>query len=572
MGMKSLLHNISSSAAGTLVSRILGFLRDVVIARSFGAGQVTDAFFVAFRIPNLFRRLFAEGSFALAFVPVLAEYRRRGDQTAVRELLDSISGVLLAALLVMTAVGVLLAPLLIQLFAPGFAAHDPRQALATDMLRVTFPYLLLISLTALSGGILNTWGRFWIPAVTPALLNISLICAALLLAPALSVPITALAWGVLVAGVVQLAFQIPPLWRLGLLPTPRWRPAHEGVRRILRLMVPTLFGSSVAQVNLLLDTIIASLLLTGSVSWLYYADRLFEFPVGVFGVALSTVILPRLATAAGGQRTHAGTDTDDASFTATLQWAMRLAWLISVPAAAGLMILATPVLQTLFQYGRFAATDTVMSSMALQAYTLGLPAVIAVKVLAPGFYARHDTATPVRYAIISMFSNMLMNGLFIVLLLQYFLLSGHSSAQLGAVGWFERLALTPGLHVGLALASAVAAWINMALLWRQLARLGWWRAPADWTGFVWRIAAMSLVMALVLGWVSSLAWCQAALQGLWWQRVGTLMMLVLLGALSYAAAGFASGLKLLWLGQSASMFDAATPVKATHTRHHRPEE
>lgn len=544
--MKNLLHNIGSSASGTLVSRLLGFLRDVVIARMFGAGLATDAFFVAFRIPNLFRRLFAEGSFALAFVPVLSATRQRGDAAEVRELLDSITGVLLAALLLMTAAGVLLAPLLIQLFAPGFADSDPRQALATDMLRVTFPYLLLISLTALCGGILNTWGRFWIPAVTPALLNLSLICAALLLAPALAVPIKALAWGVLLAGFLQLAFQLPALQRLGLLPRPCWRPAHAGVRRIMRLMLPTLFGSSVAQVNLLLDTIIASMLLAGSVSWLYYADRLFEFPVGVFGVALSTVILPRLASAAGGQRAQAGEHANDAGFTATLQWAMRLAWLISVPAAVGLLVLATPVLQTLFQYGRFAASDTAMSSMALQAYTLGLPAVIAVKVLAPGFYARQDTATPVRFAIISMASNMLLNVLFVLLLLQVFTAGDDS---VGNAGWLQRLAQTPGLHLGLALASAAAAWINMSLLWRHLRQLGWWRKPNGWGAFLLRVLAMSVVMGLLLGWLAAQPWCQAGLQGIWWQRVATLLLLVMSGVVVYAAAGFACGLRLHWLSR-----------------------
>ncbi len=570
--MKPLLHNISSSASGTLVSRMLGFLRDVVIARMFGAGLATDAFFVAFRIPNFFRRLFAEGSFALAFVPVLSEYRKRGDHAAVRELLDSISGVLLAALLVMTAAGVLLAPWLIQVFAPGFGADDPRQALATDMLRVTFPYLLLISLTALSGGILNSWGKFWIPAVTPALLNLSLICAALLLTPVFSVPIKALAWGVLLAGVLQLLFQLPALQRLGLLPRPRWQPAHAGVRRILRLMLPTLFGSSVAQVNLLLDTIIASLLLAGSVSWLYYADRLFEFPVGVFGVALSTVILPRLATAAGGARKVAGAHADDQSFISTLQWAMRLAWLISVPAAVGLLVLATPVIQTLFQYGQFAASDTAMSSMALQAYLLGLPAVIAVKVLAPGFYARQDTATPVRYAIISMLSNMLLNVLFIVLLLQWFVSDGQMPAELANKDWLQRLAQTPGLHVGLALASAAAAWINMGLLWRQLRRLGWWRAPAGWRGFMLRILAMSILMGMLLGWLAAQPWSQTGLQGVWWQRVVTLLLLVLAGVLLYVVAGLCSGLRLHWLRQPLQNLQPAEDSTMSATKNDESED
>ncbi|MEE4297528.1 MAG: murein biosynthesis integral membrane protein MurJ, partial [Wenzhouxiangella sp.] len=291
----SLLRSTFNFGAMTLVSRVLGFVRDIVLARSFGANAATDAFFVAFKIPNFLRRLFAEGSFSLAFVPVLAEYREKGDQAALKSLIDATAGVLLSVLLVITAVGMMGAPWVVRVFAPGFADNTEQLALAADMLRVTFPYLLFIALTALAGGILNTLGRFALPALTPALLNISLIVAALGFSSFFAEPVKALAWGVLVAGILQLLVQLPLLARHGVLPRPVAQFSHPGVRRILRLMVPTLFGSSVAQINLLLDVLLASLLISGSLSWLYYADRLMEFPLGLFGVALSTVILPSLA-------------------------------------------------------------------------------------------------------------------------------------------------------------------------------------------------------------------------------------------------------------------------------------
>ncbi|MFW6340776.1 MAG: murein biosynthesis integral membrane protein MurJ, partial [Wenzhouxiangella sp.] len=364
----SLLRSTVNFGAMTLVSRILGFARDVVLARSFGASAATDAFFVAFKIPNFLRRLFAEGSFSLAFVPVLAEYRERGDRAALKSLIDATAGVLLAVLLVMTALGMAAAPWVVRIFAPGFAGDPAQLALASDMLRVTFPYLLFIALTALAGGILNTLGRFALPALTPALLNISLIVAALAFSSWFDEPVKALAWGVLVAGVLQLGVQLPVLARHGVLPRPRAGFAHPGVRRILRLMLPTLLGSSVAQINLLLDVLIASLLISGSLSWLYYADRLMEFPLGLFGVALSTVILPSLAGL------HARKAL--AEFRATLDWAVLLGVVIGLPAACGLAVLAEAVNITLFHYGAFAMSDVRMAALALMVYCLGLPAFI----------------------------------------------------------------------------------------------------------------------------------------------------------------------------------------------------
>lgn len=533
--MASLFRSTANTSSGTLISRVLGFARDVVLARSFGAGAATDAFFVAFKIPNLLRRLFAEGSFALAFVPVLAEYREQGDRRAARELIDSVFGSLLAVLLVITSLGVLAAPLIIRVFAPGFDPDEAQYPLASGMLRITFPYLLCISLTALAAGVLNTWEKFWLPAVTPALLNISLICAALLLAPQLAVPITALAWGVLAAGILQLLFQLVALQRLGLLPRPSWGFAHPGVRKIMRLMVPTLFGSSVAQINILLDTLLASLLLTGSVSWLYYSDRLFEFPLGVFGVALSTVVLPRLA--AIRNRNVSADDAGQGEFTATLGWAMRLAMLISLPAAVGLAVLAQPVLAGMFQYGEFTAFDTQMASWSLVAYSCGIPAFVAIKVLAPGFYARQDTVTPVKIGILAMAVNMLGNVLLILLLMS--LLAPGSDA-----GFWDKLANTPGLHTGLALASAGAAYLNAGLLWRCLRRAGWWRAPSGWTLLLIKTAIAAAVMGAGLylvmqHWPLVDTW----LAGLWWQRGAVLLLLVGGGASLYIMSLLALGVR-----------------------------
>lgn len=387
-----------------MISRLLGFMRDVVFANIFGAGAATDAFFVAFKIPNFLRRLFAEGAFSQAFVPVLTEYRTQRDQAAVRLLIANTTGVLGAILLLLTVVAILGADYLIMLFAPGFIDDQPKFELATDMLQITFPYLFFISLTALAGGILNSYDKFAAPAITPVWLNLILIAGAVGFTAQFEPPIMALAWGVLIAGITQLLFQIPFLLKLGLLPRPRWGWHDSGVRRILRLMIPAIFGSSVAQINLLLDTIIASFLVTGSVSWLYYSDRLVEFPLGIFGIAMATVILPSLS------KKHAEADAE--SFSKMLDWALRWVLLIGTPAAVGLILLAGPMLTTLFNYGEFQVSDVEMSALSLMAYGIGLLGFMLVKVLAPGFYARQDTKTPVRYGIYSMVANMAMNILF----------------------------------------------------------------------------------------------------------------------------------------------------------------
>jgi len=508
-----LLKSTLTVGSATIVSRLLGFVRDVVFARYFGASGDTDAFFLAFKIPNFMRRLFAEGSFSLAFVPILSEVRASKDRHALRDLIDHVSGTLLGVLLVITALGLLAAPAVLTVFAPGWLLDGrPEFWLSAEMLRITFPYILLISLTALSGGILNTFDRFLVPALTPVLLNLSLIAAAILLSTRLEVPVKALAWGVLAAGFAQLLVQMPALMRLGLMPRPRWGWKHSGVRRVIKLMIPTLLGSSVAQVNLLVDSVLATFLISGSVTWLYYSDRLMEFPLGVFGVALSTVILPNLSRKYAQQSTQA--------FSSTMDWALRLAVIITLPAAVGLASLATPILITMFQYEAFLPDDVVMTGFSLKAYALGLPAFIAVKVLAPGFYARQDTQTPVRFAIISMVSNMFLNLIFVgVLLLLHF----------------------RGPHTGLALASTVAAYLNAGMLFRSLRRLGVYHPEPGWARVWFAVSLACVVMAALLFWQSGLQdqWLAAGAT----HRAGMLAMLVTSGSLAYLAVLFVCGLR-----------------------------
>lgn len=516
-----LLKSTAVVSLATMLSRILGFIRDMVFARFFGASGTTDAFFVAFRIPNFMRRLFAEGSFSLAFVPVLSEYRAKGDRQALKDLIDHVTGTLAAILLVITAIGVLAAPVVLSIFAPGWMMDErPEFALSSEMLRITFPYILFISLTALAGGILNTFERFLIPALTPVLLNISLIAAAFLLSGKLQVPIKSLAWGVFAAGIVQLLIQIPALMRLGLLPRPKWGWKHSGVRKVIKLMIPTLIGSSVAQVNLLLDSIIATFLAAGSVSWLYYSDRLMEFPLGVFGVALSTVILPNLS------RKHA--QQSQAAFSATIDWALRLAVLITLPAAVGLAVLAKPILITLFQYQAFQLEDVNMAALSLVAYAAGLPAFIAVKVLAPGFYARQDTKTPVKIAVIAMVSNMVLNLLFV-----------------GAMVFWH----IQGPHAGLALASSAAAYINAGLLFYQLRKQGSYRPESGWFRVLLAVIFAVLMMAVYLIWQSDEPTLWAAETALF--RGIKLLMLILFGALVFSVAAVLAGIRPRHLSKGA---------------------
>ncbi|CAK0745016.1 putative lipid II flippase MurJ [Gammaproteobacteria bacterium] len=459
---KRLLQSTFTVGGMTLISRILGFLRDMVVARYFGASNGADAFFVAFRIPNFLRRMFAEGSFSQAFVPVLSEHKTLHSHDEVRALVGHAAGALGVVVIGVTILGILAAPLLVWLFAPGFTSEPVRYGLTVEMLRITFPYLAFISLAALAGGVLNTYGRFGMPAFTPVFLNLAMIAGALVFAPHLEHPVTGLAWGVTLGGALQLAVQLPPVFRLGLLAPPRPNFQDAAVRRILRLMGPTLFGSSVAQVNLLFDTLIASFLVTGSVSWLYYSDRLLEFPLGVFGIAIATVILPKLST------DNAARDAE--GFIRTLDWALRLVMLIGIPAGLGLALLGGPLLATLFQYGEFGTTDTLMATRSLMAFSLGLPAFILIKVLVPGFYSRQDTRTPVRIGITAMLFNMVFNVILVF----------------------------PLAHAGLALATTLSAYLNAGLLYRNLRRAGVYHPLPGWRNFFARIMLANLVLGVIL--------------------------------------------------------------------------
>jgi putative peptidoglycan lipid II flippase len=493
-------------SAMTMLSRVMGLVRDVVVATFLGAGNGADAFFVAFKIPNFLRRLFAEGAFNQAFVPVLSEYSTQRSKQEIRELLNAVAGSLTAILALITAFAMLGAPWLVWVFAPGFGRDPEKLAMTADMLRLTFPYLLLISLTAFAGSVLNTWNRFAVPAFTPVLLNLSLIGAALLLMPLMEEPAMALAWGVLIAGAAQLVFQVPFLLRLGLLPTPWPNFAHEGVKRILKLMAPALFGVSVSQINLLLDTVLASLLVAGSVSWLYYSDRLVELPLGVFGVAIGTIILPALS------KRHA--EQSNEHFAAMLDWAVRVVLLLGVPAALALAVLAEPFLITLFHYGAMTDHDIQMAAMSLRAYAFGLVAFMLIKVLAPGFFARQDTKTPVKVGIIAMVANMVFNLLLV---------------------W-------PLAHVGLALATALSAFLNAGLLGYLLYRQKVLVFQPGWGRYAVQLVGGSALMSVAL-YIASPEW-HAWLEFELWQRIRWVAGLVVLGGGLYFIWLTAFGLRL----------------------------
>ncbi len=502
----NLLKTLATVSSMTLLSRILGFIRDAVIARAFGAGLATDAFFVAFKIPNLLRRLFAEGAFSQAFVPILAEYKhqRGGEQT--RLLVDHVAGLLALALFVVTLLGIIAAPLIIYVSAPGFAATPEKFDLTIALLRVTFPYILFISLTSLAGGILNTYSRFSVPAFTPVLLNLSFIAFALWAVPYFDPPIMALAWAVFFGGVLQLLFQVPFLLRIKLLPRFKLDFKDEGVWRVMRLMGPAVFGVSVGQVSLLINTIFASFLVTGSVSWLYYADRLMEFPAGMLGAALGTILLPSLA------RYHASQSTDD--YSKLLDWGLRLTLVLAVPAAVALALLAVPLITTLFHYGAFTATDVFNTRNAVIAYSVGLVGLILVKVLAPGFYARQNIRTPVRIAIITLLATQVMNFIFI---------------------W-------PLAHAGLALAIGLGACLNAGLLYYQLRRHAIYTPQPGWAVFLFKLLLAVYAMAAVL-WIAADAgtvWLAAGASA----RVMHLAWVITLGAATYFATLWLLGFRL----------------------------
>jgi putative peptidoglycan lipid II flippase len=502
----NLLRALATVSSMTLLSRIMGYVRDFFIARVFGAGLATDAFFVALRIPNLMRRLFAEGAFSQAFVPILAEVRNRETAEATRTLVDCVSTALFLALLAATALGMVLAPLVVYVSAPGFAAEPGKFELTVTMLRITFPYILFISLVAMSAGVLNTWSRFAVPAFTPVLLNVSFIIGAAFFAERFDPPVVVLAWAVFVGGLLQLAFQLPFLWKIGMLPRWRFNLAHPGVSRVLKLMAPAVFGVSVSQVSLVINTIFASFLVTGSVSWLYYADRLMEFPAGVLGAALGTILLPSLS------KHHAGGAT--AEYSRLLDWGLRVTLLLALPAAAALAVLAMPLIATLFHYGRFSAEDAWMTREALVAYSLGLVGMILVKILAPGFYARQNVVTPVKIGLVTLAATQLMNVAFI----------------------------GPLRHAGLALAIGLGACLNAFLLYTMLRKKNIYTPQPGWIAFALKVGASVAAMAGALG----LAMGPAAdwLAARWQWKTGMLAGLVLLGMAVYGTCLLALGFRL----------------------------
>lgn len=528
---RHLLKATSLVGVMTLASRVLGLVRDMAFAAFLGAGgtPLMDAFLVALKIPNFLRRLFAEGSFQQAFVPVLAEYKARHGEEATQAFIDRVSGTLAGVLLVITVVGCLAAPALIYLFAPGFQQDGTRFELAAQMLRITFPYLFFISLTALAGAILNTWGRFAVPAFTPVLLNVVQIITVVWIAPTAEDPALVLAGGVFVAGAVQLAFQVPFLMQIAKLPRPRWDWQHSGVRRVLQLMIPSLFGSSITQISLLLDTILASLMVVGSVSWLYFADRLMEFPLGVFGIALATVVLPALS-----QRHAEGSPE---AFRATLDWALRLIFVIAVPASVGLFLLAGPMLATLFQYGAFTARDVDMAASALMAYAVGMFGFTLAKILAPAFFARQDTRTPVRVGLIALGATLLFN---IAVVLPWTLAGGEAP------------------HTGLAIATSLGAFVNATLLYRGLRRAGVYTPLPGWGRLLAQVAGANAVMAAVLVYgppdlATWLAWSG-------WTRAGQLTLWIGVGGAAYLLALLLLGLRPRDLRSAAGRVTPEAPV------------
>jgi putative peptidoglycan lipid II flippase len=490
----------------TLLSRLLGFVRDVILAQVFGAGPAFDAFIIALKLPNFMRRLFGEGAFSQAFVPVMSDIKANRSHAEVQQFVNHVAGSLGLIVTLLVVLAEMATPLIVRFFAPGFDPHGLRSQLAVHMLHVTFPYLLLIVLVAFSGAILNTCNHFAIPAFTPVLLNVSLISVAVWWAPHTQTPIYVLAWGVLFGGLAQLLIQLPALWRYGFIPRPKWGFHDPQVRRVMKLMVPALFGVSIAQISLLIDNFFASFLPSGSISWLYYSDRLTYLPLGVIGVALATVVLPNLS------RSYA--TKDYARYSNTLNWALRLELLVGVPAAVALFVLAGPILATLIHRGAFNVFDVKMTVLSLRAFAIGLPAFMLIKVLASAFYSRKNIKTPVKIAAFAVVVNVILN-----------------------------LILIHGLrHAGLALSSALSASVNALLLVGLLLKHKIFNAGSGWWWFMGRLVLANIVMAVVLVVLSGPLqhWLDWGLL----QRIEHLVLVIGAGIVSYFAALILMGWRL----------------------------
>lgn len=502
---KNLLKSSYVVATMTMICRIVGLAREIIFASVFGASGGMDAFLVAFRIPNFLRRLFAEGAFAQAFVPVLSEYRQTKTAEETQTFINRMAGTLSLALFIVTLVGIIITPILVMIFAPGFI-HDPtRFGMAAAMLKITFPYLFFISLTAFASSILNSYDVFSAPALTPVLLNAALISAAVFLAPHMRHPIEALAWGVFIGGIVQLLFQLPFLYRIKKFPIPKINWHDPGVRRVLKLMVPAILGVSVAQISLLIDTLLASFLRTGSITWLYFSDRLINFPLGVFGVAIATVILPQLS------RKYA--DKKPGEFSKSLDWAIRNILLLGIPAAITLLLLAGPILATILQHGKFNDFDVRMARLSTMAFALGLPAFMLIKTLASGFYSRQDIKTPVKIAIIVLIINMV-----IAVILVF-----------------------PLKHTGLALSTSITSTLNASLLFYLLRKHKIYQPRKGWLKYFIQLGLSNLVMGVIIWAMTAklsqwLAWN-------WYRRIEHLCLILAVAGLAYVACLFILGLR-----------------------------
>ena len=497
-------------SAMTMLSRVLGLVRDMVLLNVFGAGKDFDTFVVAFRIPNFFRRLFAEGAFSQAFIPILTEYKTTKLHDEVQILISRVFGCLLTIMSVLTLFAMVAAPVIIYAYAPGFHTDPAKYDLAVDMFRLTIPYLMFMSLTAFASSILNSYGSFSTPAFAPVLLNVAMIAGAWWLAPHMAQPIMALGWAVVIAGILQLAIQIPELWRKKLLIPPKVDFKHEGVERILKLMLPALFGVSVTQINLLLNTIWASFMQDGSVSWLYSAERMTELPLGLIGVAIGTVILPSLSARKA--------EHDQTKFRAMLDWAARVIVLVGVPASIALFMLSTPIIQALFQRGEFDIRDTEMTAMALQCMSAGVLAFMLIKVFAPGFYAMQDTKTPVRVGLMAVAANAILNVIFIGI---FKLIDWHAE------------------HMALAIASSGSALVNAGMLYYYLHKRDIFRFGAHWKKLFIQFAIANLAMIAALWY--ALTWYDGSASQ--WIRILEVAGLCVVGVVTYVMGLFVSGFR-----------------------------
>jgi putative peptidoglycan lipid II flippase len=497
-------------SAMTMLSRVLGLVRDIVLLNVFGAGKDFDTFVVAFRIPNFFRRLFAEGAFSQAFIPVLTEYKTTKTHAEVQILISRVFGCLMTVMSLLTFMAMVAAPAVLYIYAPGFHNDPEKFDLAVDMFRLTIPYLLFMSLTAFASSILNSYGSFSTPAFAPVLLNITMIAGAWWLTPYMAEPIMALGWAVVVAGILQLVIQIPELWRKNLLIPPKIDFKHEGVDRIMKLMLPALFGVSVTQINLLLNTIWASFMQDGSVSWLYSAERMTELPLGLIGVAIGTVILPSLSAR------HA--EQDQSKFRGMIDWAAKVIMLVGVPASIALFMLSTPIIQALFQRGQFTVEDTQMTAMALQCMSAGVISFMLIKVFAPGFYAQQDTKTPVRVGLMAVAANAILNVIFI--------------------GFFK-LIDWQAEHMALALASSGSALVNAGMLYFYLHKRDIYRFGAHWKKLFLQFTLANITMIAALWY--ALSWYNGDASQ--WIRILEVVGLCVIGVIAYAVGLLITGFK-----------------------------